>query len=153
MDFFADFYCRAAGFFRGFLSPGFVFSSFFVEKKYPEKSSFRVAGFVPLIFVGKSAQKNHPPGKSPARSSKIYTAKIPDTSLQRGRASKFRAGTQSSLNGDTFSIDQGKTKACCVWGVTCLSPLATMLSLCRRARVALLTCVIALHAVREREKN
>ena len=39
-----------------------------------------------LIFVGQSAQKN-PPRKSPAKSSKIYTAKIPDDFfLQRGRA-------------------------------------------------------------------
>ena len=44
-----------------------------------------LAGFFLLIFVGKSAQKN-PPGKSPAKSSKIYTTKIPDTFLQRGRA-------------------------------------------------------------------
>ena len=44
-----------------------------------------VAGFFLLIFVGKSAQKN-PPGKSPAKSSKFYTTKIPDTFLQRGRA-------------------------------------------------------------------
>ena len=50
--FFADFYFWAAGFFRGFL-----------------------AGFFLLIFVGKSAQKN-PPGKSPQKSSKIYTTKI-----------------------------------------------------------------------------
>ena len=46
-----------------------------------------VAGFFLLIFVGKSAQKN-PPGKSPAKSSKIYTTKIPDTFLQRGQAKK-----------------------------------------------------------------
>ena len=46
-----------------------------------------VAGFFLLIFVGKSAQKN-PPGKSPAKSSKIYTAKIPDTFLQRGWGKK-----------------------------------------------------------------
>ena len=46
-----------------------------------------VAGFFLLIFVGKSAQKN-PPGKSPAKSSKIYTTKIPDIFLQRGRANK-----------------------------------------------------------------
>ena len=43
-----------------------------------------LAGFFLLIFVGKSAQKN-PPGKSPAKSSKIYTTKIPDTFLQRVR--------------------------------------------------------------------
>ena len=34
-----------------------------------------LAGFFPLIFVGKRAQKN-PPGKSPAKSSKIDTTKI-----------------------------------------------------------------------------
>ena len=44
-----------------------------------------VAGLYLLIFVGKSAQKN-PPVKSPAKSSKIYTIKIPNTFLQRGRA-------------------------------------------------------------------
>ena len=43
-----------------------------------------VAGFF-LIFVGKSAQKT-PPGNSPAKSFKIYTTKIPDTFLPRGRA-------------------------------------------------------------------
>ena len=48
-----------------------------------------LAGFFLLSFVGKSAQKN-PPGKSPAKSSKIYTTKIPDTFLQRGRAKKSR---------------------------------------------------------------
>ena len=54
-DFFADFYFRAAGFARGFCRR--FFSSFLWEK---------------------SAQKK-PPGKSPAKSSKIYTTKIPDT--------------------------------------------------------------------------
>ena len=34
-----------------------------------------LVGFCLLIFVGKSAQKN-PPGKSPGKSSKIYTTKI-----------------------------------------------------------------------------
>ena len=53
--FFADFYFWAAGFFADF-----------------------VAGFLLLIFVGKSAQKN-PPGKSPAKSSNISTTKIPDS--------------------------------------------------------------------------
>ena len=47
-----------------------------------------LAGFFLLIFVGKSAQKN-PPGKSPAKSSKIYTTRIPDSFLQRGRANKW----------------------------------------------------------------
>ena len=48
-----------------------------------------LAGFFLLIFVGKSAQKN-PPGKSPAKSSEIYTTKIPDTFLQRVRPKSFR---------------------------------------------------------------
>ena len=60
--FFADFYFWAAGFFADF-----------------------VAGFFLLIFVGKRAQKN-PPGKSPAKSSKMCTTKVPNTFLQRGRA-------------------------------------------------------------------
>ena len=47
-----------------------------------------VAGFFLLIFVGKSAQKN-PPGKSPTKSSKFYTTKIPDNFLQRGQANIF----------------------------------------------------------------
>ena len=51
-----------------------------------------LAGFFLLIFVGKSAQKN-PPGKSPAKSSKNYTAKIPDTVLQRGRAKRCPSQT------------------------------------------------------------
>ena len=62
--FFADFYFWAAGFFRGFSRRIFL-----------------------LIFVGKSAQKN-PPRKSPAKSSKILTTKIPDTFLQRVRPNK-----------------------------------------------------------------
>ena len=55
-----------------------------------------VAGFFLLIFVGKSAQKNHPE-KSPAKASKIYTTKIPDTFLQRGQAKSWHGGLQSSL--------------------------------------------------------
>ena len=38
--------------------------------------------------MGKSAQKN-PPGKSPAKSSRTYTTKIPDNFLQRGWAKRF----------------------------------------------------------------
>ena len=56
--FFADFYFWAAGFVRGFCR--------------------RI--FSPHFCGGKSAQKN-PPGKSPAKSSRIYTTKIPDTFL------------------------------------------------------------------------
>ena len=51
-----------------------------------------LAGSFLLIFAGKSAQKN-PPGKSPAKSSKIYTTKIPDTFLQRGRAKFCKKNT------------------------------------------------------------
>ena len=63
--FFADFYFWAAGFFRGFCRRMFL-----------------------LVFVGKRSQKI-PPGKSPAKSSKIYTTKIPDIFLQRGRAKRY----------------------------------------------------------------
>ena len=55
-----------------------------------------VAGFFLLIFVGKSGQKN-PPGKSPAKSSKIYTTKIPDTFLQRGWAKKNQTNSPTSF--------------------------------------------------------
>ena len=56
-----------------------------------------LAGFFLLIFVGKSAQKN-PPRKSPGKSSKIYTTKIPDTFLQRGRAKlKFLPAEKNPL--------------------------------------------------------
>ena len=64
--FFADFYFWAAGFSSRIFSPDF-FSSF---------------------LWGKSAQKN-PPGKSRSKSSKIYTTKIADTFLQRGRANRI----------------------------------------------------------------
>ena len=43
---------------------------------------------VPYNFVGKVHPKN-PPGKSSAKSSKICTARIPDTFLQRGRANCY----------------------------------------------------------------
>ena len=43
-----------------------------------------VAGFFFLILVGKSAQKN-PPGKSPAKSSNIYTTKSPTHFCRRAR--------------------------------------------------------------------
>ena len=39
-------------------------------------------------FLWKSAQKN-PPGKSPAKSTKIYTTKIPDTFLETGHAKNW----------------------------------------------------------------
>ena len=54
----------------------------------PDFSADFLAGFFLLIFVGKSAQKN-PPGKSPAKSSKNYTTKIPDTFLQRVRLKNY----------------------------------------------------------------
>ena len=45
------------------------------------------AGFFLLMLWEKSAQRN-PPGKSLAKSSKIYTPKIPDIFLQRGWANE-----------------------------------------------------------------
>ena len=71
---------------------GLIFSRADVSRIFifgpPDFFADFLAGFFLLIFVGKSAQKN-PPGKSPAKSSKNYTTKIPDTFLQRGRAKKF----------------------------------------------------------------
>ena len=40
-----------------------------------------------LLFCGEKCPEN-PPRKSPTKSSQIYTTKIPDTFLQRGRAKK-----------------------------------------------------------------
>ena len=60
-----------------FLGSGFGrtdFSRIFIFEP-PDFFADFLAGFFLLIFVGKSAQKN-PPGKSPAKSSKIYTTKI-----------------------------------------------------------------------------
>ena len=60
-----------------FLGPAFGrtdFSRIFIFEP-PDFFADFLAGFFLLIFVGKSAQKN-PPGKSPAKSSKIYTTKI-----------------------------------------------------------------------------
>ena len=61
-----------------------IFSQVFIFGPQDFFADF-VAGFLLLIFVGKSALKN-PPGKYQAKSSKIYTTKIPDTFLPRGRA-------------------------------------------------------------------
>ena len=60
-----------------FLGPAFGrtdFSRIFIFEP-PDFFADFLAGFFLLIFVGKSAQKN-PPGKSPGKSSKIYTTKI-----------------------------------------------------------------------------
>ena len=72
---------------RGLLGSAFGRTGFSRFFEPPDFFAGFVAGFF-LIFVGKSAQKN-PPGKSPTKSSKIYTTKIPDNFLQRGQA-KFR---------------------------------------------------------------
>ena len=48
-----------------------------------------VAGFFLLIFVGEKVPRKilqSSPGKSPTKSSKFYTTKIPDNFLQRGQA-------------------------------------------------------------------
>ena len=64
--------------FRGFLCLGSrIFSR-----------GFRRRILFPSFFVGESAQKS-PPKKSPAKSSRICTTKIPDTFLQTGRAGRF----------------------------------------------------------------
>ena len=47
-----------------------------------------LADFISSFLWGKKCTEN-PPGKFPAKSSKIYTTKIPDTFLQTGRAKKF----------------------------------------------------------------
>ena len=66
-----------------------------------------VAGFFLLIFVGKSAQKN-PPGKSPTKSSKFYTTKIPDNFLQRGQAKRLTVITlQDWVGWGTFTVIPG----------------------------------------------
>ena len=67
----------------GFWQNGFFAEFFFFLP--PDFFADFVAGIFSPHFVGKSAQKN-PPGKSPAKSSKFCTAKIPDTFLQRGWA-------------------------------------------------------------------
>ena len=89
-EFFADFYFWAAGFFRGFSRLDF-FSSFLWEK-------------VP---------RKHPPGKSPAKSSKIFTTKIPDTCLQRGRAKTCSALSKVATLGACY---RGRNlKVCTKW--------------------------------------
>ena len=60
-------------------------SRIFFVLEPPDFVADLIAGFFLLIFVGKNAQKNLP-RKSPAKSSKFYTTKIPNHFLQRGRA-------------------------------------------------------------------
>ena len=55
-----------------------------------------VAGFFLLIFVAKSAQKN-PPGKSPAKSSKIYTTKILQHISAEGPGQKMRLTADTKM--------------------------------------------------------
>ena len=71
------------------------FSQIFIVEP-PDFFADFVAGCFLFIFVRKSVQKN-PPGKSPTKSSKIYTAKISDTCLQRSRAQFWKcSGRQVS---------------------------------------------------------
>ena len=60
---------------------------FFAERIFNGFFIFEPPDVLFFFVVGESAQKN-PPGKTPAKSSKFYTTKIPDTFLQRGRANK-----------------------------------------------------------------
>ena len=82
---------------RGGICCFFMLGPVFGRRDFSRISSFgppdfsRICRPIFLIFVGKSAQRN-PPGKSPAKSSKICTTKIPDTFLQRDRAKKWRGG-------------------------------------------------------------
>ena len=79
-----------------------------------------LAGFFLLIFVGKSAQKN-PPGKSPPKSSKFCTTKIPDTFLQRGRAkSLFK------------SLEDKFVEIACLAPMTPINPLRVNVKLKKR---------------------
>ena len=54
----------------------------------PDFSRILSPDFFSSFFVGRSAQKN-PLGKSPAKTSKIYTTKIPDKFLQRAGPKKL----------------------------------------------------------------
>ena len=74
--------------FQGWFLAERIFRGFFFLSR--RISSFCRRIFSPH-FVGQSAQKN-PPGKSPAKSSKVYTTKIADIFLQRGRANIFSGG-------------------------------------------------------------
>ena len=64
------------------------FSRIFIFEP-PDLFADFVTRFFLVVFIGKSAQKNSP-GRSPAKSSKIYTTKIPDTFLQRDQAKTSR---------------------------------------------------------------
>ena len=72
--FFADFYFWAAGIFGGFCRR-ILFSFLWKNFKVPKKSS----------------------RKSPAKSSKIYTTKIPDTFLQRAQANRLGPASRGTF--------------------------------------------------------
>ena len=55
----------------------------------PDFSRILSPDFFLLIFVGKKCPEN-PPGKSPAKFSKIYTTKIPNTYLQKGQSQDLK---------------------------------------------------------------
>ena len=87
------------GFFRTDVSRIFIFEP-------PDFFADFVAGFFLLIFVGKSAQKN-PPGKSPGKSSKIYTTKNPPTHfcrLPRAKSEEDKRATTNVQNDLVFFL-------------------------------------------------
>ena len=87
------------------------FSRIFIFEP-PDFFADSVAGVFLLILVGESAQRN-PPGKSPAKSSKTYTTKIPDNFLQRGRANIFSQGAAKvgARKGGVYKRKQTRTNA------------------------------------------
>ena len=100
-------------FFPWFFWVGFWQNGVFADFYFWAARSSRGFCRLNFFFVGKGAQKN-PQGKSPAKSSKIYTTKIPDTSLQKGPGQGF-LGIHAPLTlvflpGDKLSPEAPVTK-------------------------------------------
>ena len=96
------------GFRSAILRVGFWQNGFFADFDFGPLDFFTdfLAGFFLLIFVGKSAHKN-PPGKSPAKSSKIYTNKNPRHISAEGPAQQFALDT-SIVTARSKGIPQGR---------------------------------------------
>ena len=112
-----------------FLGPAFGrtdFSRIFIFEP-PDFFADFLAGFFLLIFVGKSAQKN-PPGKSPGKSSKIYTTKILQhisadcpgqiffSRAQNSLVDRLLTSTMSSQS-YVQVLQNGSILACVSWGL------------------------------------
>ena len=61
-------------------------------------------------FLWEKVPRKYPPGKSPAKSSKIYTTKIPDIFLQRGRANSWTLFRYTWVYCKTFQFLIGEKK-------------------------------------------